>query len=309
MVNSLSKERKMCLYIFVVCMVLSIIFTVAKTGGILKERSENEQRVETGLISNAISNEFLRPITVADTMSKDANLKLMMCTSSRGEALKYEQNAAIYLDAIKNGFGYSMVYAVSEGSKAYYTYDGISRFVDDTLESSDLWYKNFIESGEEYKLDVDTDVDNDWALSVFINTAIYDDNGRLIGVCGIGTEMVKLQAVLEKYEDIYDVKINLVNHDGLIQIDTDTLRIEKDYINISDLNEYADGECYFEINDKGNRTITYLKDLDWFLVVQSNRKAASYLFEIVAPNIICLVIGLAFIIFISCKKKKDNTTK
>ena len=56
--------------------------------------------------------------------------------------------------------------------RAYYTYNGISRYLDVENDSHDIWYKDYLDSGKRYTVNVDTDEDNNWSLSVFINYGI-----------------------------------------------------------------------------------------------------------------------------------------
>ena len=80
---------------------------------------------------------------------------------------------------------------------------------------------------------MDTDEANHWELSVFVNTEITDENANFLGVCGIGVEMKDLQRFLKQYEEKYNVKINLIDKTGLIQVDSDAARIERDYLDHS----------------------------------------------------------------------------
>lgn len=283
--------------VFIACMTVSVLTCVYKVNGIMKDSYENDDRVVAALISNVIDNNFLRPITVAETISKDFTTKKILDIHSKEEAQKIEKEAADYLKSLRDGFGYSMVFAVSDPAKTYFTYNGISKFMDIENDEHDIWYKIFIESGKKYDLDVDTDEAANWSLSVFINTAVYDEN-RFLGVCGVGVDMTELQKLLERYERIYDVKIDLIDQDGLIQVDMDTKRIEKDFIEIEDLINYSDGEYYYEILPEGNRIITYLKNLDWYLVVQQNRTLLGDINSIVLPCVISLAVGIiALLVF------------
>lgn len=291
--------------VIIICMIASLFFTISRTRGILRDNFENNHRVVSSMISNAIDNSFLRPITVAETMSKEVTMSELMSKETREEAEAVEAQATSYFDSIRDGFGYAMIYAVSDISKAYYTYDGISRFVDPEIDERDIWYKNFIEAGVPYKLDVDTDEVNDWALSVFVNTAVYSDENKLIGVCGVGVDMTELQNQLEHFERIYDVKIDLIDKTGLIQVDTDVSKIEKEYIDVIDLSDYADGECYYEINDDGNQTITYMENLNWYLVVRDNQEMNQRISMIIIPSVISFLIGLILIILILRFVKED----
>ena len=62
------------------------------------------------MVSDSIENEFLRPIVVAETMSNDYSLKQYMKKSAAGSPEAVENRVAAYLDSIRNGFGYRMVF-------------------------------------------------------------------------------------------------------------------------------------------------------------------------------------------------------
>lgn len=283
--------------VFIICMIVSITLTVKRTYGILNDNYENNQRIITALISNGITNDFLRPITVAETISKDHTTIEILKKKNQREAEEIETLATNHLAALRKGFGYSMVYAASDSSKAFFTPSGISKYVD-IDDPADVWYKDFLEMDKYYDLNVDIDESADWSLSVFINTAVYDDDNNFIGVCGVAVNMEELQRMLERYERIYNVKIDLIDETGLIQIDSDTERIEKEYVEVSNLKNYSDGECYYEISKDGNRTITYMKDIDWYLVVQNNNSNNANLYAIIRPSIITLFIGIGLLIVI-----------
>ncbi|MGN1416362.1 MAG: hypothetical protein ACI4XF_05940, partial [Oscillospiraceae bacterium] len=100
----------------VLCMSCSIAFTYNKTKSLMRDEYENELRVESGMISGAIENSFLRPITVSETMSKDLIMYKILNVNSKDEAKEMEQEASEYLTSIRNGFGYSMVFAVNDAS-------------------------------------------------------------------------------------------------------------------------------------------------------------------------------------------------
>lgn len=282
--------------IFVVCVVIATALYIRESEGVLKDSYENDNRVVAGLISNVIEKNFLRPITVAETISKDSTTRKILNVTTPEEATAMEESATEYLKTLRDGLGYSMVFAVSDLSKAYFSCNGISKYVNPGVDPHDDWYKNFVAIGERYILDVDTDEANNWSLSVFVNAAVYDASNHFLGVCGVGVNMKELQKMLQKYERIYDVKINLINEDGLIQVDTDTKRIEKDTIQIDNLSDYTDGAYYYEVRAQGNRTITYLDSLGWYLVVQDNSSVHKQFYHILLTGAICLLFGLVLMI-------------
>ena len=280
-----------------VCMGCSIYLTYRRSRGMLSDVYENDLRVKSGMISSVMSSSFIRPIAVSETMSKDVAMQKMLDFSRKTEAEAVENDAKEYLKSIRDGFGYYMVFAVNDATKAYFTYDGISRFMEPEKDELDMWYKTFMErdTNKQYVLDVDTDAVNNWALSVFVNTAVYDSDGNYIGACGIGVDMSELQRMLEHLERVYDVKIDLIDKNGLIQVDTDAERIERDYIEIDDLNLYSDEESYYEIGESGSRTISYIDDLGWYLVVTNKSSFSANVYSLLIPSIICTALCILLI--------------
>lgn len=310
--KSIKRTFALVIVTVVLCMGCSIALTYSKTKSLMRDAYENELRVESRMISGAVENSFLRPITVSETMSKDLIMYKILNVNSKTEAMEVEQEAGEYLTSIRNGFGYSMVFAVNDASKAYYTCDGISKYIAPETNEQDIWYKVFMERDAElpYLLDVDIDEVNNWALSVFVNTAVYDENGRYIGLCGVGVDMTELQRLLERYERIYDVKIDLINSEGLIQVDTDAANIENAYIKIDSPELYSDGECYYEVGENVSRTITYIDDLGWYLVVRNNSSLVSSEYSLLIPSVICMAVGIVLIctvFYLTYRRETDNT--
>lgn len=269
------KNRRIYIVVILVailCISGSFFVTYHHFSGVLREYYENELRMKSGTIASEINNCFLRPITVAETMSKDVSMRRILNVKSKEDAERVEDEASACLKSIRDGFGYAMVFAVNDASKAYFTYDGITKYLDPEHLEADSWYQKFLEKDADrtYDLDVDIDEVNHWALSVFVNAEVCDEKGRLLGLCGVGVDMTELQNLLERFERIYDVKIALIDHTGLIQVDTEAENIENVYIKFDSLENLDDGECYYEIGEQGSRTITYMDDLDWYLVVQNN---------------------------------------
>lgn len=278
--------------IMTVSMSASFISCIVSIGHISNENAESDGKLVANMVSSGIENEFLRPIVVSDTMSKDYILKEFMKKSGEESPESMEKEISAYLDSIRSGFGYQMVFAVCDASRAYYTYNGISKYVDTESDVHDIWYKLFLESGKQYDLDVDTDEASHWALSVFINTQIIYENGDLLGVCGVGVEMTKLQELLKQYEDTYQVKIDLIDAEGLIQVDTDVECIEQKYLDNSYLHKVGSDTFYYEKDAKKSRMTKYMENLDWYLVVEYSNQGRFSAIEVSITSIIIFVIGL-----------------
>ena len=294
--------------IMTISMSASIFSCILSIQRISSENSESDSMILAHMVSDSIEREFIKPIIVAETMSNDYSLKQYMKQSSRISPEAVEDKVAVFLDSIKSGFGYQMVFAVCDQSGAYYTYDGISKYVDPEKNQHDIWYRMFLERAQAYDLDVDTDEANQWALSVFVNYEILDENGNLLGVCGVGVEMKELQELLKSIENKYNLKINLIDQDGLIQVDSDAVRIEKDYLKVPDLDQVGSDEFVYEVGATSSRMTKYMEDLDWYLVVEDLNPEKINVIEITAASVIIFLIGLLmmgivfFVIFIRERK-------
>lgn len=303
-----SLEIVILFVIMTISMSASIISCIVSIKRISAQNSESNSMMIAHMVSDGIENEFLKPVIVAETMSNDYSLKQYMKKSSDGFPKQVENEVATYLDSIRTGFGYQMVFAVCDASKAYYTYSGITKYIDIENDDHDIWYKSFLEEGKHYDLDVDTDEANQWELSVFVNTEITDENGKYLGVCGIGVEMADLQDLLKRYELNYDIKIDLIDKDGLIQVDSDAQRIELDYLDNSYLDDVSSEEFTYEQNAETSRMTKYMEELDWYLVVEDLNPDKINIIELISSSVIIFMIGLMmmgivfFIIYIRERK-------
>lgn len=278
--------------IMAISMSASVVSCIVSINRISDKNSQSNSMLIAHMINDSIENRFLKPVIVSETMSNDYSLKQYMKKSGGSSPEAVEKEVASYLDSIRAGFGYQMVYAVCDASKAYYSCNGISKFVDPENDEHDIWYRTFLEEGKHYDLEVDTDEANHWELSVFVNTEITDENGNFLGVCGIGVEMKDLQRFLKQYEEKYNVKINLIDKTGLIQVDSDAARIERDYLDHSYLQNVASDEFYYVEGAESSRMTKYMEDLDWYLVVEDCNPDKINVLELVTTSIIIFMIGL-----------------
>ena len=181
-----------------------------------------------------------------------------------------EEKISQYLTAIKERFGYIAAFVISEHSRRYYTPKGISKVLDPMADPHDIWYKIFIDSGKLYDLDTDRDQVNNYRWTVFVNVRIKDEDGNLLGVCGVGVFMDELQELVAAAEKEFDVKINLIDPDGMVQVDSSSSNIENAYISEAIADEPgADTFVYTKRGRNKYRMTRYMEDLDWYLVVQS----------------------------------------
>lgn len=266
------KNRRMLLgtvFLIIISFVLTTLISVNSLNTVIEGNNEEMSKVLASKIYDSLNNILTEPIIVSDTMASD----YFLIDSLRNEDFPGEGEEKIisYLRTITSSMNYNSAFIVSEQSRTYYTQEGFNKIVSPETDAHDIWYSIFVDSGKKYDFDVDTDEVHENAWTVFVNCRIEDKNGELLGVCGVSVVMTELQDTLCDYEEEYGIKINLVNSEGLVQVDTDTINIENAVldINISDITDSMD-YVYQKNVDGGYLVSKYVESLGWYLVVQSN---------------------------------------
>ena len=237
---------------------------------LLTERNTQElSKTLASRIYDSISSELSEPITVSRSMANDS---FLIDTLKNEASVGLEETAKIlagYLSSQKNAFGYEAAFAVSKSSMCYYSYGGINKQMDLIRSDRDQWYTQFIASGKEYDMDVDRDELSHDQWTVFVDARIEDESGNLLGVCGVGARMTGNQDLFVSLEKEYNVKINMINADGMIQVDTDENRIGKAYlsnIRVDDSNDYV----YQKLDNNRYAVTKFIDKLGWYLVIESD---------------------------------------
>lgn len=294
--------------IMLLSMSVSIIACVNVIQQVTKENSEIQSRTIAQMVSAKIENEFIKPITVSQTISSDIDIRTYIEGKTREEADSVKDDIANRLVSIGNEFDYKMVFVVSDKTRAYYTYNGISKYLDVENNSHDIWYKDYLDSGKRYTVNVDTDEDNNWSLSVFINYGIIDTNGDILGACGVGVDMNDLVDILARFEEEYNIKVDLVNHDGLIQVDTDVSSIETGYLDNSYFGDISNDDFYYQLSANGCYMSKYLEGLDWYIVIRDNNPVKLDVIKIILPIVLIFIAGVLIMatsfVIISMREKK-----
>ena len=150
-----------------------------------------------------------------------------------------------------------------------------------TADAHDIWYYDFIKSGENVALDVDTDEVSAGRLTIFINYRVESATGELLGVVGVGVDMSNIAALLQKTQQTYGRVIYMVDESGLVQAHSDIGVIEKQNIRTSSgIDKIADAilsskektlNAHYE-GIHGNILLTsrYVPDIKWHIVVEQD---------------------------------------
>ena len=259
---------------------------------IMAERNIQElSKTLASRIYDSISNELSEPVTVSLAMANDT---LLIDVLKNEASVGIDETSNImsdYLSGQKNIFGYEAAFVVSDASMCYYSYGGINKQMDPIISDRDKWYSRFLLSGKKYEVDVDRDEVSQDQWTVFVDARIEDETGTLLGVCGVGAHMTGNQDLFMSLEKEYGVKINLVSADGLIHVDTDENRIEKEYLTGIPLRESSD-YIYQKLGPNRFAVTKYIERLGWYLVIESDgsTERAEILNVLLLNIVLCIIV-------------------
>lgn len=290
---SRSRVTKLAFAIVLVCFVLSTFVSLWSLGVMARDNMRELSRVLAARIYDTISGELSDPITVARTMAADS---FLVDALSREETLDEAEAARLlstYLSGIKNGLDYEAAFVVSATTGRYYAYNGISKVIDPQSDSRDRWYAAFLEEDKPYDLDVDRDEVSGDAWTVFVDARVEDETGALLGVCGVGMQMSGSRSLFNQLEREYNVRVDLVNPGGLIQVDTDESRIETTLLTGIPLKQDED-YAFYRLGSYHFAVTKYVDRLGWYLVVQSDGRSAIAEFI----HVLLLNVGLCALVMV-----------
>lgn len=104
---------------------------------------------------------------------------------------------------------------VSEETRKYYHPSGRERMVTDAeLEGREKWYADARAMKNDYAVVVDNDAMRDDQLVIFVNHRVLNDDGKFLGVTGVGIAVDTAQKLLEKTAARYQRTLYFVDPSG-----------------------------------------------------------------------------------------------
>lgn len=185
---------------------------------------------------------------------------------------------------------------------SYYTGGGVLKKVSPT-EPRDAWYYRVRDLKEDYEINVDPDLANQDALTIFINYRAFDFEGNYLGATGIGLTMDAMYRRIKEYQQRYQRTIYFVNHQGQVVLrgqnaasQLDDLRTSPGLRDIIDqILEAKSGGYQYEANGTNHLlNVHYIPELKWYLFVEKDESEALVkIRQTLYINLgVCLVITL-----------------
>lgn len=297
---------------FIVIGFVGVVYRDTKTYQDLAERHlENIVSLADVDISKHIENSMSKPVMVSKTMANDEFLKTWLLQESEHvRDDNFLDQLYGYLKAYQTKYDYTTVFCISAQTGNYYYQDGLNKTISSDDEH-DVWYYNFINSGNEYDLEVDTNEANHDSITVFVNFRVENDDGRLLGVIGVGLQVSFIEDTIRSYEQDYDLSVYIINVGGAknsFSGDTDifvSLAELVERTGIADpivMNKSEDAKMqWFTSGDARKCVITkYDETLGWYLILEKDTNSISSTFqERIKSNVIFMLISLAACIMVT----------
>lgn len=241
-------------------------------------------------ISKHIENSMSQPVMVSKTMANDEFLKRWLESEpGHGEDDAYLGQLYRYLKAYQLKYKYTTVFCISAQTGNYYYQDGLNKTISKNDEH-DVWYYNFVESGHEYDLEVDTNEANSNTVTVFVNFRIVGDDGSLLGVIGVGLQVASVEETIRSYAQNYDLSVYIINVGGAensfsgdtaIFVNKDELANRIGIQETIEMNQTGNANMqWFTAGDERKCVITkYVDTLGWYLVLEKDTDSISSTFQ------------------------------
>ncbi len=248
-------------------------------------------------IYTEIQRDLLRPVFISSLMATDTFLRDWILSGEKDikEIKKYLNEIKVTYNAVTSFF-------VSEKTRNYYYADGLLKKVSPD-SARDIWYFRVSQMEAPYEINVDIDMANNDAMTIFINYRVFDYNQNYIGATGVGLTVTTVKHLIRNYQSKYGRSIYFIDEKGKIKLAGSNIKAA--YLNLKELLDdsffdktktISSERAFQHTRDNKNyhANIRYISELGWYLIVeqeasQINRKIATTL---ILNLFICAVITI-----------------
>ncbi|MFN4311346.1 MAG: diguanylate cyclase [Ferrovibrio sp.] len=161
-------------------------------------------------IYSEIQKDLIQPILISSVMATDTFLRNWVLDGERDES-----HVIQYLNDIKQRYGAFTSFFVSEQTRRYYHADSVLKTVQET-EPRDEWYFRVRQMTAPYEINVDPDLANQDAMTIFINYRVLDYQDNFIGATGIGLTVNAVRGLINDYQRRFGRTVYFADQAGRI---------------------------------------------------------------------------------------------
>lgn len=273
-------------------------------------------------IYSEIQKYILRPTFIASLMANDTFL--------RDWALAGEKDLPAlvrYLHHIKTKYNTITSFLVSNVTRNYYYAGGLLKQVKEG-EKRDDWFFRVKGMEEHYEISMDPDMSNRDVPTIFVNYKMFDYEGNLLGITGVGLTLDTITQMIHAIEERFNRSIYFLDSTGHITATGKrTLWTEGSIRELEGISSVAEeiliedkNPIKLEYEARGHQVMLYARyipELSWYLIVEQDETALSQplrkIFIInmgvsAAVTFLVLLLVLFFVTRYQHKLEKSATT-
>lgn len=253
----------------------SLVSYLVSRHNIRQNITNNSLPLTSDNIYSEIQKDILQPIFISSLMAHDTFVRDWLLAGEK------DQTAIVrYLAEVKNKYNMTSSSLVSEASRNYYYADGLLKQVSEK-EKRDIWYFRVREMPADYEINVDVDMANRDAVTIFINHKIADYHCNFLGTTGVGLTLDTMARLIDSYESRFHRMVYFINAQGRVMLSGKAAPLKRGYL--SSVQGLGSLESRILNNDPTPTRLSYdtkdgqvmvssrfIPELGWYLVVEQN---------------------------------------
>lgn len=223
------------------------------------------------LVHAEIHRDIQRLVLVSSLIAGDAFVRNWLAEGERNP-----DQMARYLKDANEKYGTTESFVVSERSRRYYQEDGTLKGVPPG-DSRDAWFFRVSDLNVPAETRVNPDLTHRNTILVSSMQRIVDEQGKYLGVSGVGLPLNVFSRLIEKYQTRFGCRIYFVDNAGFIMLGGKSVQHLRDLPRMRPVatsilssgvtptqTSYRLGEATVLVNTR------HIPELNWFLVVEQS---------------------------------------
>ncbi len=290
-----------------------ILLTLNLTMEVLEERDKETTATFVGnIVDSAVENAVSVPIRLARSMASNTFLRNYVQDNEDAASQEFEDTICAYLTEVKESENCSRAYFSDARTLRYYSDKGFQKVLDFSEGNYDNWYLDFVNSKQEYSIDIEYDIMNANVWTVFVDYRMEDANGNLVGVCTVGVQMDFLREMIQTMCADYGISILMTDSEGVVQmIDGES----QDYRAGDQIESELLKDGHSTVVDGGYLSVCGISYMNWYLLIlnshniytQAISRYVYFLFGIAIVLIYSILLYASLSVSTLTKKVKNES--
>lgn len=316
--------KKYRLLVWLSALLMVGFLTTSIAGYIVSRDTIRRDIVEQGLpltgdsIYSEIQKNILRPTFISSLMAHNSLLRDWVLGGEKdtGQIVRY-------LAEVKQKYGAVTSFLVSERSHQYYYAGGLLKSVRET-DQRDQWFFRVRDMRQPYEINVDYDMANHDAVTIFVNYRVLDYRGNFLGAAGVGLTLDTLARTIDDVQRRFHRSIYFVAPDGSVMATGRATHVPRGSIyrlpgiaSIAPILNHSTEPTSLEYQQDHATVMVnsrFIPELGWYLVVSQNeREAVKPLQRVFVMNLVISAVVTLLVLLLTLfavnrfRRRLENT--